>query len=477
MSFWGVQIQPDEPFTEPEPEGVKLHVTHATLGLESKGKKRTVVKCEVGDRPELLLCSLIPGVLESCSLDLHFDEEVVFTVSGDASVHLTGYYESHEDHYDSKAAKDYVSEDGYEFSDDDSDETYDLIDDEALSDEDYDTDDYSDDDIPVPSSVRIEEVNEDHIASAGQLKMITDGTESKKRKKDQVSKKEADKSAVKSAVEDGDGDSSEDEDGFALPGKHSDSKCPVVFGMNSTQIPSKMEGAFDFSTDGKKKKKKKEKPVKMQQAAKEENIKTLELMADGEVQQFAAPSKGVNKTPKSITEKKMGAKQGTVEIPNKQASWEMPQLAVPVKGNGKTPAKTPMEERVATKQGTVVKPSKTESSVVKKHSNGLNIEDITMGKSDGKQAKPGKRVSMRYIGKLVSNGKIFDSNIGKKPFDFRLGAGEVIKGWDIGVNGMRVGDKRRLTIPPQMAYGPEGVKGTIPGNAWLTFDVELVAVK
>jgi FK506-binding nuclear protein len=57
------------------------------------------------------------------------------------------------------------------------------------------------------------------------------------------------------------------------------------------------------------------------------------------------------------------------------------------------------------------------------------------------------------------------------------GVGEVIKGWDVGVNGMRVGDKRRLTIPPQMAYGPEGVKGTIPGNAWLTFDVELVAVK
>jgi FK506-binding nuclear protein len=163
--------------------------------------------------------------------------------------------------------------------------------------------------------------------------------------------------------------------------------------MNSTQIPLEMEGAFDSTTGGKKKKKKKkEKPVKMQQAAKEENIKTYELMADGEVQQFATPSKGVNKIPKSITEKKLGAKQGTVEKPKKQASWEMLQLAVPVKGNGKTPAKTPMEERVATKQGTVVKPRKTESSAVKKHSNGLNIEDITMGKSDGKQAKPGKRV-------------------------------------------------------------------------------------
>ncbi len=78
--------------------------------------------------------------------------------------------------------------------------------------------------------VRIEEVNEDHIASAGQLKMKTDGTESKKRKKDQLSKKEADKSAVKSTVEDGDGDSSENEDGFALPGKHSDSKCLAAFG-------------------------------------------------------------------------------------------------------------------------------------------------------------------------------------------------------------------------------------------------------
>ncbi len=174
--------------------------------------------------------------------------------------------------------------------------------------------------------------------------------------------------------------------------------------MNSTQIPSKMEGAFDSSTDGKKKKKKKEKPLKMQQAAKEENIKTSELMANGEVQQFAAPSKGVNKTPKSITEKKLGAKQGTVQ---------MPQLAVPVNGNGKTPAKTPREERVATKQGTVVKPSKTESSAVKKHSNGLNIEDITMGKSDGKQAKPGKRVFCA-ISSIDMHVKFLSSSSGHK---------------------------------------------------------------
>eukprot|EP00246_Nothoceros_aenigmaticus_P001808 TRINITY_DN1245_c0_g1_i1.p1 TRINITY_DN1245_c0_g1~~TRINITY_DN1245_c0_g1_i1.p1 ORF type:complete len:267 (-),score=83.96 TRINITY_DN1245_c0_g1_i1:248-1048(-) len=113
---------------------------------------------------------------------------------------------------------------------------------------------------------------------------------------------------------------------------------------------------------------------------------------------------------------------------------------------------------------------------VRKHPNGLEIHEVAMGKPDGKQAKTGKRVSMYYTGKL-KNGKIFDSNIGKKAFLFRLGVGEVIKGWDIGVEGMRVGDKRKLVIPPLLAYGPEGVGDRIPGNATLTFDVELVSVK
>lgn len=106
--------------------------------------------------------------------------------------------------------------------------------------------------------------------------------------------------------------------------------------------------------------------------------------------------------------------------------------------------------------------------------NGLVIEELEMGRPDGKRAAPGKKVSVRYIGKLKKNGKIFDSNIGKAPFKFRLGVGEVIKGWDVGVNGMRVGDKRRLTIPPAMGYGVRGAGGAIPPNAWLLFDVELV---
>jgi FK506-binding nuclear protein len=77
---------------------------------------------------------------------------------------------------------------------------------------------------------------------------------------------------------------------------------------------------------------------------------------------------------------------------------------------------------------------------------------------------------MKYVGRLKSNGKVFDASKGA-PFTFRLGVGEVIKGWDIGVKGMRVGDKRKLIIPPDMAYGKKGAPGAIPPNAWLEFDI------
>jgi len=113
------------------------------------------------------------------------------------------------------------------------------------------------------------------------------------------------------------------------------------------------------------------------------------------------------------------------------------------------------------------------AGMVKEYENGFKIEQTAVGKTVGAVAKAGKRITMKYVGKLASNGRVFDQN---KAFKFRLGVGEVIKGWDRGVVGMRVGDKRRLTIPPQMAYGASGVPGAIPRNATLVFDVELVRV-
>lgn len=104
---------------------------------------------------------------------------------------------------------------------------------------------------------------------------------------------------------------------------------------------------------------------------------------------------------------------------------------------------------------------------------GLEITDLVVG--EGEEAKAGQTVSVNYRGTLT-NGKEFDSSYGRGPFSFPLGAGRVIKGWDEGVAGMRVGGKRKLVIPPDLAYGSRGAGGVIPPDATLLFEVELLKV-
>ncbi|KAJ3169873.1 peptidylprolyl isomerase fpr4 [Geranomyces variabilis] len=119
-------------------------------------------------------------------------------------------------------------------------------------------------------------------------------------------------------------------------------------------------------------------------------------------------------------------------------------------------------------------PAITPKSTKKTLANGLIIEDVTEG--NGPKAKNGKKVGVRYIGRLT-NGKVFDSNTKGAPFKFKLGAGDVIKGWDLGVAGMSVGGTRKLTIPAALAYGPKGAPPDIPGHATLEFEVKLMEVK
>ena len=105
----------------------------------------------------------------------------------------------------------------------------------------------------------------------------------------------------------------------------------------------------------------------------------------------------------------------------------------------------------------------------------LVIEDLVEG--DGQEAKAGDTVSVHYTGWLTDGTK-FDSSVDRnQPFEFNLGSGMVIKGWDQGVAGMKVGGKRKLTIPPHLGYGDRGAGGVIPPGATLVFDVELLAVK
>lgn len=109
------------------------------------------------------------------------------------------------------------------------------------------------------------------------------------------------------------------------------------------------------------------------------------------------------------------------------------------------------------------------------HIGGVIVEDLRVGK--GPEAKPGKTVQVYYEGRLKQNNKVFDSTKAGEGFKFRLGQGEVIRGWDVGVSGMRVGSKRRITCPPNAAYGPRGQPPVIPPNSTLVFDVELRHIK
>ena len=104
----------------------------------------------------------------------------------------------------------------------------------------------------------------------------------------------------------------------------------------------------------------------------------------------------------------------------------------------------------------------------------LKIEDLLVG--DGEAAKAGQQVSVHYTGWLLDGTK-FDSSLDRgRPFSFPLGQGRVIKGWDQGCEGMKIGGKRKLTIPPHLGYGARGAGGVIPPNATLVFEVELLGL-
>jgi peptidylprolyl isomerase len=104
----------------------------------------------------------------------------------------------------------------------------------------------------------------------------------------------------------------------------------------------------------------------------------------------------------------------------------------------------------------------------------LKIEDLTVG--TGSEAKKGNTVSVHYVGTLTTGSKFDSSRDRNSPFNFLLGAGQVIQGWDQGVAGMKVGGTRRLTVPPELGYGPMGYPPVIPGNSTLVFEVELLNV-
>uniref|UniRef100_A0A2M4BRP4 FK506-binding protein n=1 Tax=Anopheles marajoara TaxID=58244 RepID=A0A2M4BRP4_9DIPT len=141
--------------------------------------------------------------------------------------------------------------------------------------------------------------------------------------------------------------------------------------------------------------------------------------------------------------------------------------------NGNAKAKESKEPKEAFKKQQQQQ-SNENNPAVRKLQDGLIVEDIKVG--SGPEAKPGKKVAVYYVGRLKQSNKVFDSTSSGAGFKFALGRGEVIKGWDLGVAGMKVGGKRRLTIPHKLAYGTKGSPPVIPPCSTLVFEVELKKV-
>ncbi|XP_020110465.1 peptidyl-prolyl cis-trans isomerase FKBP53 [Ananas comosus] len=583
MAFWGIEVRPGKPYTHryDDTRG-RLRVCQATLG-SGKGTTRSVVQCNVGNNSPILICSLIPDSSETCHLELEFEEEdeVVFSVIGQRSVHLSGYYTG------SGRINDGDDEDSYgeDIAETDSDDSI-SFDVDGSEDDEYESDFIDDgDDIemcpasaPRKSGVVIEEIVEDGKPSNG------NGTHRRLRKKHQVSDTEDGdddsqrqrvvKPAAPAAVE------SEDEDGFPLSfsaskmntGRNvgtvkelsektddedrkrkidaisqdseserdkllpSDSNTPLVDAENTgkkkkkikdrrpLETGSNMDGKEDIAVGGEKvvsangvksikKKKEKTEKGKASETGSESLAEGTDTEAKGDAKEagntdpinednFAEAEKlPYNKDEKSsqkskkkkrklvkedISQEQGGSPAETADERNQLANGEKTNRVTDSSTNG-TPQESKKKKTTKSKNhdkdlSNTQEPANQVEAEEKKQplkartfSNGLIIEELSMGKPDGKRASPGNKVSVYYVGKL-QNGKIFDSNTGHRPFQFRLGIGHVIKGWDVGINGMRVGDKRRLTIPPAMGYGDRNI-GKIPKNSWLVFDVELVDVK
>ncbi|KAI5838367.1 hypothetical protein DFP73DRAFT_261753 [Morchella snyderi] len=282
-------------------------------------------------------------------------------------------------------------------------------------------------------------------------------------------------------------DLSPDEDELELYGDESDSddlddlEDPRIQEIATDDEAEAKNAANKAEKKGKKDEKKKAEKKSLKRSADDsegEDLTIADLVAKAEEVKEAAvaaatPEKKLSK--KQL--KKLKANDGKavdatadkakkVQFAKKLEQGPTPSPAATEKKSEKKSAEKPVAEKSSTEKK---KPESKQPRIVQ----GISIMDSKVGTGSG--AKKGNKLAMRYIGKL-DNGKIFDSNTKGKPFTFQLGKGEVIQGWDIGLEGMQVGGERRLRIPPASAYGKKSLPG-IPANSTLIFDVKLIEIK
>lgn len=277
--------------------------------------------------------------------------------------------------------------------------------------------------------------------------------------------------------EDSDDDSDDDEEGEDDSDSDEETESPVQKPMvngKAKKTPTK-----DIASKVDEASKKAVKTPKQEAKTPKQEAKTPKQEGKTPKQEGKTPKQDGKADKKDAKTPKQNGKIANQEAKTPKTDAKTPKLegktpkqeAKAAKQDVKTPkqdVKTPKSDVKTPKQD--LKNLQTPKSAKKTLKGGIQIEELKEG--TGPEAKPGHSVGMYYAGRLKSNNKQFDACLSGKPFRFKLGKGEVIKGWEVGVSGMKVGGKRRLTVPPSMGYGAGGAPPDIPGNSTLVFDVE-----
>ncbi|XP_060881274.1 46 kDa FK506-binding nuclear protein [Metopolophium dirhodum] len=413
--MWSIVMEPGKKYSTVVEN--TFHLSMATLDLESVKKADDVhtVYVETDDNPRVILCHLSKASkLYQCRLDHIFPRgtDLKFVTTATANIHMTGYLDLNED-------------------------------DELYSD--------------------LESESEEE---GTQIEKPVQGKGNKRKSEDNVSKKnksiKLDESNQSDEDSDDENDSDEimdfeddsDDDGIKLSDLVSDDDEDEEDDDDDDEDDDEDEEDSDDESE--------DVPVLTKKA--KELQKTPKKQLNGNDQKSP---KQEQKTPKGQEKTPKGQKTPMPKTPDANQTLINGSTESSKKKKNKEP-KTPLSA-LKTKPDTPL--PKDKQNQQQKLNGGVIINDLKVG--DGAVAKPGKNVKVYYIGRLKSTGKVFDSMQKGPGFTFGLQRGEVIKGWDIGIAGMKVGGKRKVICPPNMAYGAKGSPPEIPPNSTLVFDVEL----
>ncbi|XP_021345924.1 46 kDa FK506-binding nuclear protein-like isoform X1 [Mizuhopecten yessoensis] len=415
--FWGVTLDGGKHYTQTVERSFHISMAALEPSAASNGKlsKQPVSVMIQHDKAEFMLCTLEQGRVYQQTLDLNFTEgeEVTFFLNGTGIVHLTGYLVEDENMMSDLEDMDDADLSMEDMSDSDSDTAPALVDPD-------DSEDSDDDEDESPAI-----------------------TVSNKKRKQEQKEKPGKKKAKVVVVEEEEDDDDDDEDMSLI-------LSAADLGDDDDDDDDDYEDADDDDDDDDELNDEIEKQITAKK------VKPVSTPKSGKKSAVNTPKSEVKATPQQKKEQTQNGSETTESTKKKKKK--------------KNKEKKDDKEKTPGPGGDAKKVKTPKKAVL---AGGTISEEIKVG--HGLEAKRGKMAHVYYKGTLAKNGKQFDSCTGGKPFRFRLGKKEVISGWDNGVVGMKVGGTRKLTVPPQQAYGNQRT-GPIPPNSTLVFEVELKAV-